>query len=189
MKNLIKILVIGSIALGALVGCKSSSKLTETTVSTSSERIEVNSSVTEKKDLAVQKAVSTDMETTTEETITEFYAPGSTSSETGSVTGEMGKGSIKAIRTIKTTTKKKDTDNSTINDKGQKQENSQQKKEGETETKSRKSEVVKKGIAQWKVIVSCIVLIGVGVVYVLIRKKIIEIPILTRLLKWLKSLF
>lgn len=180
MKNVVKTLIV---ALLLLTGCKSSSKLTESKVTTSNERTEVNTSVVEKKDLNVQKAVSTDMETTTEETITEFYAPpstGSTSSPTGA---------IKAIRTVKTTTKKKDADNSTITDKGQKQENSQQKKEGETEVKSRKQEVVKKGIAQWKVIVACIALLAGGVLYVLIRKKVIEIPLLTKLLKWLKSLF
>ena len=63
MKSLIKILLI---ALVALVGCKSSSKLTESTVSTSNERIEVNSSVSEKKDLNVQKDVQIELETVTD---------------------------------------------------------------------------------------------------------------------------
>jgi uncharacterized membrane protein YeaQ/YmgE (transglycosylase-associated protein family) len=183
MKNVVKTLIV---ALLLLVGCKSSSKLTESTVTTSNERTEVNTSVVEKKDLAVQKAVSTDMETTTEETITEFYAPASTSSPTGSVTGYVDKGPVKAIRILKTTTKKKDADNSTITDKGQNQENTQQKKEGETETKSQKSEVKsqKFGLAWWKIG------IGIGlalvVLYFLVKKNIIHVPFLTNLLKWLK---
>lgn len=191
MEKILKILVI----LMVLSGCKTIKKATESTVSTSNERAELNTSVTEKKDLNVQKAVSTDMETTTEETITEFYAPGSTGSSSSpqtSVSGSMNdsnKGAIKSIKTTKTTTRTKEADNSKIEDKGQKQENIQQKKEGETETQVKNSEVVKKGISTWKVVVTCIAL-GSGVVlYVLIRKKVIEIPLLTRMMKWMKSLF
>ena len=180
MKNLIKILVI---ALVILSGCKTVKKVTESTVSKSNEKIEINTSVLEKNDLSVQNDVSSDLQTTTEETVTEFYAPGSTGS-TSSPTG-----AVKSIKTTKTTTKKKDADNSIITDKGQKQENSQQKKEGETEVRSQKKEAIKKGVAQWKVIVFGIALVSVGVLYVLIRKKVIEIPLLTKLLKWLKSLF
>lgn len=186
MEKMLKILVV---ALVLLSGCKTTKKLTESTVTTSNERTEVNTSAVEKKDLAVQKAVSTDMETTTEETITEFYAPGSTSSPTESITGSVDKGPIKAIRTIKTTTKKKDADNSTITDKGQKQENANQVRSSESEVRSEKKEVIRKGIAQWKVIVASIALIAGGVLYVLIRKKVIEIPLLTKLMKWIKSLF
>lgn len=186
MKNVVKTLIV---ALLLLVGCKSSSKLTESTAKTSNEQTEVNTSITEEKDLNVQKAVSTDMETTTEETITEFYAPPSTGSGDGAITGSVDKGPIKAIRTIKTTTKKKDADNSTITDKGQKQENENQVRSSKSEVRSEKKEVIRKGIAQWKVIVACISLLAGGVLYVLIRKKIIEIPFLTKLLKWLKLLF
>lgn len=195
MKNAIQILVI---ALVILSGCKATRKVTQSTDFKSSVNTEENRSVKENKDFKENKDVNSELETVTVTTETEYYEPGVVSPSTGSGTGGLetgdrrpetgGKGAVKKETTTTTTTKKKDQDKSKVEANSGKQEDTTAKSNSNTSQKDTSVEKTKKGAVPWKVIIVVVVVVLLGVFYVLVRKEIIRIPILTRLLKWLKLL-
>jgi len=183
MEKLLKILVI---ALVLLSGCKTSRKMTESSMMNSSISTEENRSVKANDALKIDNDIASDEETGIEETKIEFYPP-TEKPDSGSVKklDSNEHGAIKSITTTKTTKKKKDTDKSKVAAASENQENTSVRTEGETEVKSQKAEVKtqKIGVAWWKIVLATIA--ALVAVYFLVRKNIIRIGFLTKVVAWI----
>lgn len=174
MKSMIKILIV---ALLLLSGCTVTKKATEQTVAKTAEQTEKVSTVKEIKDLKENKDIKTEMETVTEETVTEFYEP----AKVNATIIQTTKGPIKAIKTIKTTTKKKDVDNSITTGALKKQEDSKLKFDKQEELRKVNVEVKKTGVAAWKIVAFVVALLVT--LFLLIKYNTIKIPFQGKVIK------
>jgi PBP1b-binding outer membrane lipoprotein LpoB len=172
MEKTIKILLI---LLVVATGCKVTKKATESTVAKTSEQTEAVRTVKEVKDFKESKDVNSELETVTEETVTEFYEPVKDSMTI------VDKGPVKTVRTIRTVTTKKDSDKSKVEvvSSGEAMEAVKEHKDIE-EVKEHK-EVKKTGVATWKIVGGLVALLLV--VYFLVKKNVIRIPFLTKVSK------
>lgn len=173
MEKLIKILVI---ALVILTGCKTTRKITESSEIKSSERTETISTTKELKDFKEDKDVNSELETVTEETVTEFYRS----------VDSVKQGAVKTLRTIRTVKTKKDSDKSKIAATSTRQEAQAIKEEKATVVIKEVKSVKKTGVSQLKVIAGLVAVLLF--VYFLVRMKIIKIPFMTKAVEWINRL-
>jgi cobalamin biosynthesis Mg chelatase CobN len=187
MKNLIRILVI---LLVILTGCKTMKKTTDTSIN-ESNNTELNQKLKELGNTNIQNDYASDLETTKIEI--EYYPPDEIP-ETGDRTLEVNdtktpeandaknapqpqsgdkKGAVKSITT--TTTKKREVDKGTVNSSNEKQLDTNAKTNANTNIENKSTEKSKPA-TPWKLITGIGLFIIAGVVYWLIRKKIIKIP-------------
>lgn len=207
MEKLIKILLI---ALVMLSGCKTTRKNTQSTDFKSSVNTEENRSVKENNDFKENKDVNSELVTVTVKTTKKYYPPtaspstlessgtggavnpstlrqaqGSAGSGTGSEEPEI-KGALMEETTETTTTNEKEQDKSKVEATSAKQEDTSKKKKQELEEHKEFKELKKTGVAQWKVIVGVLALLLV--LYFLVQKGIIKVPLLTKAANWIKGI-
>lgn len=181
MKRAIKILLV---SLVILTGCKSMHKTTTALAVKSSEQTELIQQVKTLGVSNIQNDLNSELETTTVTTVTEYYEPVITE-QSGSDIPE--KGSVKKEITTISTTKKKDSDNSTVASVNTQLKDSSIETNKATAIKSESKEVKKKGVPLWQIIV--LLLAFLVIVYFLVKNSSVRIPFLSKVVDLIGGLF
>jgi len=191
MEKLLRILVI---ALVILTGCKTTKKMTDTSLK-QSNNTELNQKLKELGNTNIQNDYASDLETTKIEI--EYYPPDEipmtgdrTPQANDTKTPEVNdaknvpqaqsgdkKGAIKSITT--TSTKKREVDKGKTNSSNEKQLDTNARTNNNTSIENKSTEKSKPA-TPWNLIIGIALLVVAGVVYWLNKKKVIEIPFLSK---------
>jgi hypothetical protein len=192
MQKTIKILLVAMILL---TGCKTTRKATESSLVKSSEQTEAVRKIKEVNDFKEAKDVSSELETVTEETVTEFYEPRAGSKETGEGRPEsvgprderVEHGAVKSLRTIRTVTTKKDLDKGKVEATGERNEVETVANNKETKEVKDFKEVKKNAVARWQII--ALMTAFLVTMYFLVKNGSVRIPFLTKAVNWIDAFF
>ena len=182
MKNVVKILVV---ALVLLTGCKTTKRVTESTVVKTSEQTELIQQVKTQDVVNVQNDVNSELETTAVTTVRKYSEPGAGGISQG--VGSLEHGALIEETTITQTTKKRDSDKSKVEATSAKQQDTSAKGNKESEAQSEKKEVKKTGVPLWQII--ALISAFLVVVYFLVKNSSVRIPFLTKVVEWIDSIF